>query len=137
MLMAGLLTKWQAQGYQHNTTPSVPLSVTYVQLQAPVIPMKLKTELNFKNLSCFWQYKTETVQLGFGIPHQLAHLENGKSSNTISEQHVESFLSLWSGECIFSVLFIKYVAQKGPLNPEQSLSTPIWIITNRTERQVS
>lgn len=51
-LMAGLLTKRQAQVYQDNTTLSVLLSATYVQLQAPVIPMKLKTELGFRSRSC-------------------------------------------------------------------------------------
>lgn len=61
-LMAGLLTKWQARGYQHNTTLSVLLSATYVQLQAPVIHMKLRTEFGFRSLSCCWQYKKEIMQ---------------------------------------------------------------------------
>lgn len=51
------------------------------------------------------------MQLDFEVPSQLAHLENGKSNYNISEQHGESFPSLWCRECVFSVLFIKYAAQ--------------------------
>lgn len=71
--MAGLLTKWQAQGYQHNAAPSALLSATYVQLQAPASHTGLETEPGFGSPRRCRHHETGAVQPGSEIPRQPAH----------------------------------------------------------------